>query len=243
METGELRPELSMLSKKFGIDYFDRLYRDSSDRNSPGKIETYLRLIRRYTYESQQRPGLRRGGGQALSGKKRRSILLDIGCGYGRFLKAAEKDFETYGIDPSEFAINRAGKYAVNTKFEVATISSYEPRIKFDVIAAFDVLEHVPDVEKSVLKIKSWLKPKGIFFCVVPVYDGVFGTIGGWLDKDMTHLHKLSRWMWLEKFKKNFTIPETYGILRYSFSKSVYFHVMKWWLFYWGQAILVVMRK
>ncbi len=168
---------------------------------------------------------------------------MDIGCGYGRFLKLAEDEFETYGIDPSEFVIKEAGRYAINTKFEVATISSYKPRIKFDMITAFDVLEHTPNLEESLQNIKSWLVPGGLFVCVVPVYDGIFGKIGGWLDRDTTHLYKLSRWVWLEKFKKNLTVLETWGILRYFFSKNVYFHVMKRWLFRWGQAILVVMQK
>ena len=242
MEMGKPLSELPMLSKKFGSDYFKRLYRDSGDRNSPGKIETYLRLIRRYTYENQQRPGLPTEG-RALSSKERRPILLDIGCGYGRFLKAAEKDFETYGIDPSFFVIDKASEYATKTKFETASVFSYRPKKLFDVITCLDVLEHVSDVEKSVLKIKTWLKSGGIFFCVVPVYDGPLGWIAGKLDRDETHINKWSRDRWLGLLAKHFKVITTWGAFRYSFGRFGYFHLAGPGLARWGQAILAVMQK
>ncbi|MBI4215481.1 MAG: class I SAM-dependent methyltransferase [Parcubacteria group bacterium] len=226
METEKRQAELPMLSKKFGSDYFERLYRGSGDRNSPGKLDIYLKLIKR-----------------SLLGVRQGDSLLDIGCGYGRFLKLAENEFVTYGIDPSEFAINEAGKYAVNTKFEVAAILSYRPKKLFDVITCFDVLEHVPDVEKSVLKIKSWLKPKGIFFCVIPVYDGPLGWIAGKLDRDETHINKWSRDRWLGLFAKHFKVITIWGAVRYSFGAFGYFHLAIPWLARWGQAILAVMRK
>lgn len=230
--------ELPMLSRKFGSDYFDRLYRGGGDKNPAGKIKTYLRLIKRSLSWSQKRPGPPKAG-RALSNKK----LLDIGCGYGRFLKAAETEFETYGIDPSEFVISQAQKYAINTKFEAATISSYRPKKSFDVITAFDVLEHVPETEKSIVRIKSWLKSEGILFCVVPVYDGLLGWIARKLDRDETHINKWSRGRWLELFAKHFEVLTTWGAIRYSLGNLGYFHFASPYLSGWGQAILAVMRK
>ncbi len=233
METVRLRPESPMLSKKFGSDYFNRLYRDSGDKNPPAKISAYLSVLERTVLSVRK--------GQSFREEKLK--LLDIGCGYGRFLKSAEAEFETYGIDPSEFAIAEARKYAVNTKFEVATILSFRPKKLFDVITALDVLEHVPDVEKAVLRIKSWLKQRGILFCVVPVYDGLLGKIAGKLDRDETHINKWSRDRWLGLFAKHFKVLTTWGAVRYSFGRFGYFHFAAPRLAQWGQAILAVMRK
>lgn len=232
MATEKRQRELPMLSKKFGSDYFNRLYR-GGDKNPEGKINVYLSLIKR-TVLSARLPA-----GQVRKGQS----LLDIGCGYGKFLEYAEKEFETYGIDPSKFVIAQAKKYAVNTKFEVATVLSYKPAKLFDVITAFDVLEHVPDVEKAVVRIESWLKRGGIFFCVIPVYDGPLGWIAGKLDRDETHINKWTRYRWLNLFSKNFKVSTVWGAIRYSFGPFGYFHYAAARLYRWGQAILVVMRK
>ena len=220
--------------KKFNRKYFLKHYQSAADKNPLGKINAYLSIINRIGSDL----GVRQG--RTLLNRSR---LLDIGCGYGRFLKAAETNFETYGIDPSEFVINEARKHAQNTKFEVATISSYKSNKKFEVITAFDVLEHTPDIDSAISKINKLLTREGIFVAVVPVYDGFFGKIGGLLDHDPTHIHKLSRWQWLKLFKSRFQIIKTYGAIRCALPGGVYFHLMFPWLFSWGQAILVVMKK
>ncbi len=208
---------------KFDSGYFLKHYQSVEDKNPPEKIKAYLSLVQDQT-----------------QGKRR---LLDIGCGYGRFLKAAQNEFETFGIDPSGHAISAAKKYAKNTKFEVATISSYKPEKFFDVITAFDILEHTDNLSGSLQKIKKWLKPGGILVVVVPVYDGIFGTIARWLDKDVTHVQKLSRWDWLKLLESKFKVLHKQGAIRYSLTATVYLHLMSPWLFRWGQAILVKMKK
>ncbi|MBI5357198.1 class I SAM-dependent methyltransferase [Candidatus Collierbacteria bacterium] len=219
--------------KQFDRAYFLKHYQSAADKNPSQKIKLYLSLIRNNISENHKRPVL------ATQGR----ALLDIGCGYGRFLKEAEGEFETFGIDPSVFAISKARKYALNTKFEIAAISSYKPKKRFNVITAFDILEHTNDLLGSLQNIKNWLKPGGILIVVVPVYDGIFGTIGGWLDKDVTHIQKLSRWDWLKLFENKFKIVQKQGIIRYSLTDKIYLHLMLPWLFQWGQAILVKMKK
>jgi len=104
-------------------------------------------------------------------------------------------------------------------------------------------MEHTDNLAGSLKKIKSWLKPGGLLIVVVPVYDGVFGTIGGWLDKDVTHVQKLSRWNWLKLFENNFKVLQKQGVIRYSLTGRIYLHFMFPWLFQWGQAILIKMKK
>lgn len=208
---------------KFDSGYFLRHYQSVEDKNPPKKIKAYFSLVKDQVY-----------------GKR---TLLDIGCGYGRFLKEAQKSFVTFGIDPSGYAISQAKKYATSTKFEVATISSYKPKRTFDVITAFDILEHTNNLSGSLQKIEKWLKPGGVLIIVVPVYDGIFGTIGGWLDKDVTHVQKLSRWEWLKLFESRFKVLHKQGIIRYSLTDKNYIHFIFPWLFRWGQAILIKMKK
>ncbi len=218
---------------KFDSDYFLKHYQSVEDKNPPQKIKMYLSLILDQIAANHKKPGY----------AKQCQTLLDIGCGYGRFLKTAEVEFETYGIDPSAYAISKAKKYALNTKFEIATVLSYKPQKLFDVITAFDILEHTNNLSPSLKKIKSWLKPGGLLVAVVPVYDGIFGKIGGWLDKDSTHVQKLSRWSWLKLFESNFKVLQKQGIIRYSLTGKIYLNFMFSWLFPWGQAVLMKMKK
>lgn len=206
--------------------YFRRHYTSFEERNPTYKLKSYLRVVRKWTKDFEGRP-----------------VLLDIGCGFGRFLKIAEPFFETHGIDPSKFAIGQAHQYAKRSAFTISTLESYNTRIRFDIITAFDVLEHTQNVLDSLKKVSRLLRPGGIFICVVPVYDGPLGIIGGVLDHDLTHVQKLSRWQWLELFKSQFEIVEMQGAIRYSFSGGIYFHMLSPFFWKWGQAILVVLQK
>lgn len=118
--------------------------------------------------------------------------LLDIGCAFGYFLKRAKPFFsEVYGADISEYALEKAQKQVPQGKFSVVNLDTDDlpfPDDNFDVITAFDVLEHTKSIPNSLAKIKAKLKPGGYLIFSVPVTD----TWAGWLfhkfDKDITHI-------------------------------------------------------
>src|SRR5262249_22002624 len=84
----------------------------------------------------------------------------------------------------------------------------------FDVITAFDVIEHIPSLDAVAASVHRLLGPSGHFVFVVPVYDGVTGPLIRMLDKDETHVHKDSRDFWLAWASRNFTVIESYGCWR-----------------------------
>lgn len=169
--------------------------------------------------------------------------ILDVGCGYGGFLRQLGDKWKTFGIDVSVYAIEYAKKLSPKTEFRLCSVSDLKSKAEFDAVTAFDSLEHVPDADKSLANIKLALKPNGVFICVVPVYDGPFGFMGGLLDRDSTHVNKKSRDFWLKKFVKYFQIVEIKGILRKEIFSGFYFHFMNKRLAGIGQAILVKMKK
>ena len=89
--------------------------------------------------------------------------LLDIGCGTGHFLDAAQRrGFSVCGIEPAPlsaayargcFGVHVAESDVLETEFDHAT---------FDVITAWDVIEHVPDPRAVIQRCTNWLKPGGI---------------------------------------------------------------------------------
>lgn len=97
---------------------------------------------------------------------KEEKKLLDIGCGTGDFLNACKKNnYKVFGVEPNE----KANKIA-SEKIGEDVFKNLEDIIEteFDVITLWHVLEHVPNLEDYISKIKSLLKPNGILIVAVP---------------------------------------------------------------------------
>ena len=212
----------------FSKDYFLKHYGEQGRKNPLSKLESYWQELSQLVAQ----------GSSKIS-------VLDIGCGYGAFLTLLESKskFETYGTDTSSFAISEAKKRTKKTKYWTASLERFDPRRNFQVITAFDILEHIPDLESSLDKIYNLLEKDGKFLCVVPVYDGPVGRLGGFLDDDITHIHRKSRHFWIKTLGSKFTILKVKGILRYEFPLVGYLHLKSTLLANWGQAILISMEK
>jgi len=96
-------------------------------------------------------------------GLNRQIRLLDLGCGSGHFLAAAKKQgFEVYGIEPAfvpaEYAKNHFDLPVIRNDILDADL----PENSFDVITAWDVIEHVSDPQRMLRQCTRWLKDDGI---------------------------------------------------------------------------------
>lgn len=95
--------------------------------------------------------------------------LLDLGCGVGRFLRAAHSlGWDVRGIDASARAIEIGSRTA---RFPMSTETLEQLRdagAKFDVVTAFEVLEHLEQPVETLRSVLSVLPPAGRFFCTVP---------------------------------------------------------------------------
>jgi SAM-dependent methyltransferase len=173
--------------------------------------------------------------------------IHDIGCAYGNFLINLDSRFIKFGSDISEFAIECAKKKVLNKNdsisFELIKDSLPFSSINFDVITAFDVLEHMPHLESSMELIYKQLNCNGLFIFVVPVYDGLTGPIVKILDKDPTHLHKWDRNKWINLVSEKFHILEWKGIFRYNLFGKLYIHFPTFLFRNHSPALLVICRK
>lgn len=98
--------------------------------------------------------------------------LLDVGCGTGDFLKvASERGWEISGVEPNREARKLATNKLSDSNIIVSDIEELldttQPK-QYDVITLWHVLEHVPNYDTYIDKLKSLLKKDGHLFIAVP---------------------------------------------------------------------------
>ena len=96
--------------------------------------------------------------------------LLDIGCGTGDFLVTCKSNgWNVVGVEPNnnakKLAESKLNRQSTSTIFSDIDQLTSE---KFDVITLWHVLEHVPNLELYISKLKSLLKPNGVLVIAVP---------------------------------------------------------------------------
>ena len=101
-----------------------------------------------------------------------RGRVLDIGCSNGVFLDLfKEKNWETWGVEPSENGsiAKEKGHKVIKSFFETAEL----PKNYFDLVVANHTLEHVDDPILFLKKVNHVLKTYGIVFIDVPNAGGL----------------------------------------------------------------------
>ena len=169
--------------------------------------------------------------------------ILDIGCAFGSFLASLDRRCERYGEDASEYAIRVAREKSPSIHFGAALRGQHPFSGPFDIITAWDVLEHVPDLEELLEWIYQSLVAGGAFVFVVPVYDGPTGPIIRTLDRDPTHLHKRGRRYWIELASWRFQLIDWWGIYRYLFPGGLYMHIVTRALRRYTPAVACLLRR
>ncbi len=102
----------------------------------------------------------------------RDGALLDVGCGTGQFLEAARRTgYRVTGIDPSRRQLEVARARFGLTDLHALTLAEYAHQASgaaFDVVAAFQVLEHVADPLGFLAEARRLLRPGGQLAVGVP---------------------------------------------------------------------------
>ena len=110
------------------------------------------------------------------------SRLLDIGCAYGAFLRAAvDRGYDAFGIDVAESPVAYVRD---RLEIDVARVDAldFEPgvfgRSMFDVVTLWYVIEHFARFGDLLKRIARWTAPGGILAFSTPNLRGVSGRFG-----------------------------------------------------------------
>ena len=117
------------------------------------------------------------------------SSLIDVGCGSGVFLRAVDVP-RAIGIDRNPDVQATLAGYGIEVHEDLAALAARESGA-FDVVCAFEVLEHVDDVAAILDPVRIALRPGGRLFVSVPNVDRARPEAPEPLDLPP---HHVSRW-------------------------------------------------
>jgi SAM-dependent methyltransferase len=117
--------------------------------------------------------------------------VLDIGCGIGGVVGALRKlpNLRLTGSEIYLQGLRYARARLPDVDFIQLDATNIPFRAAFDVISAFDVIEHIPDDELVMRQVREALRPKGLFIVTVPQYQWMWSS----LDDIVHHKRRYSR--------------------------------------------------
>ena len=110
--------------------------------------------------------------------------LLDIGCGTGMFLERHGSGGLAYGLDFSRQALSLTRRRGIERLTCADSEAIPFAADSFDVVTAFDVMEHIEGDERVVAEVFRVLRPGGIFLATVPAHPFL------WSSHDVALHHK-----------------------------------------------------
>ncbi|HYS77313.1 MAG TPA: class I SAM-dependent methyltransferase [Candidatus Dormibacteraeota bacterium] len=123
---------------------------------------------------------------ESLLGPGRDRTLLEIGCGTGGMLPVLAEFGRVTGVDPSEdalrYARRRHGRHAELLRVDFP--GEPPPGRGYDVVALFDVLEHLDDDALALRRAASLLSPSGLLVATVPAHRFL------WSPHDVINHHR-----------------------------------------------------
>jgi len=132
--------------------------------------------------------------------------ILEIGCGMGDFLlEAQSKGFDVAGLEVTDHLVELTNQRLGVPCVQKGTIESVNfPPNSFDMIAFFDVIEHVRDISQFMGKVRSSLKDSGKIFLATPSLDSGSARLLGehWMEYKVEHISYFGRESMLKLLEK-----------------------------------------
>jgi 2-polyprenyl-3-methyl-5-hydroxy-6-metoxy-1,4-benzoquinol methylase len=162
-----------------------------------GGRSTLLQRLRRFRYAGRQRNQLRL---DRLLSWRVTGRLLDIGCADCGFLSLADEYFDVEGLDASPGI--HGLPWGLKVRREDVESSDLGHR-EFEIVTAFNVLEHLQGPRATVEKVFKGLKRNGCFFGSVPYNHLFVGRIHSVVSSffDRTHRSVFRPRTWLSIFE------------------------------------------
>ena len=93
---------------------------------------------------------------------------MDIGCGIGYFVLAAQGDFDAEGLEVEQTALEKARKIGVSVRYGDALAPRLPDEPLYDVVTLWDVFSGFTDPSASAVSLLDRVKPGGSLVLTVP---------------------------------------------------------------------------
>ncbi|HPI23001.1 MAG TPA: class I SAM-dependent methyltransferase [Spirochaetota bacterium] len=97
--------------------------------------------------------------------------LLDVGCAFGGFLKAAQSRFRPYGIEISPYAAGECRRWLGDALHQGTLADHPFPSGYFSVITMIEVIEHLADPVFAIEECHRLLRPGGLLVLQTANFD------------------------------------------------------------------------
>src|SRR5947208_10726643 len=124
-----------------------------------GRIHLMRRMVEKYSPQ----------------GLKRQPRLLDLGCGTGLFVTEQNRNKLAFGLDFSKEALKfTRTRGAAGLVCADSQMMPFESE-SFDIVTAFDLIEHVERDDALIAEAYRVLRPGGVLFVAVPAHPYLLG--------------------------------------------------------------------
>jgi 2-polyprenyl-3-methyl-5-hydroxy-6-metoxy-1,4-benzoquinol methylase len=137
---------------------------------------------------------------------RRTNRILDFGCGLGYFLEEAEaRGWEAHGCEFSSRALDGTAEKGLKVVRAPVGPGTFD-RDAFDVVTAFEVVEHLREPALEAGTITEALRPGGLFYCTTPNFGALARRVVGerWViieyPEHLFYFTGASLRRWLERF-------------------------------------------
>jgi 2-polyprenyl-3-methyl-5-hydroxy-6-metoxy-1,4-benzoquinol methylase len=157
--------------------------------------------------------------------------LLEVGCGKGHLLELASERFSASGLEVSAYATGAIAS-RLRDRVIAADIETFDlGSARYDVVLAFNVLEHLMNPVSALARIRLSLKPGGILLGSVPLKHGWVGSLHTTLTNifDRTHRSTYSLLQWRQAFQEaGFNQQDLFGEFQVGPNFAIYIRNRLW---------------
>jgi 2-polyprenyl-3-methyl-5-hydroxy-6-metoxy-1,4-benzoquinol methylase len=174
--------------KTFEEQYFEGWFKGAVGKFNDRDLELSRRWFFSWLKKLHQHIPLQDGKGKRV---------LEIGCSIGGVASLLrDRDYTVYASDISEYAVNKAKKLSKGINFLVFDVQKGIPlKQKFDLIIAFEVVEHLRFPQKAITNMVASLKEGGTLVISTPYpYP--------WSYRDPTHINVKYPEEWMAMMRK-----------------------------------------